>query len=71
MPPEIRTDSEERRAQLNEHTGTDASAQEIKDRVDQRAAHIDHGSSEGMPDPVTNENVDAPYGGAERPRGRW
>jgi hypothetical protein len=71
MPIQVTTDSQERWEQLNRNTGTDASAQEIKDRVERGAQRIDHGSSEGMPDPVTHENVEVPYGGVERPRGHW
>jgi hypothetical protein len=61
---------ESREQELNENTGTDASAEEIKNRIDTEGANLDRGASEGEPDPVTNENVHATEEDSRgRPRG--
>lgn len=66
----IRQSTESPRTTDNDGSGTNASAEEIKDRIDQTATDVEHGSSEGEPDPVTHENVDATRDEAQgRPRG--
>lgn len=62
-------ESGDREAELNKNTGTDASADELKGRIENTYGEVEHGSSEGEPDPVTHENVHATQTEAEgRPR---
>ncbi len=45
-PPQMPTYAEQ-----HEHEAPDVSADDLKDRIGDRAARVDHGSSEGQPDP--------------------
>jgi hypothetical protein len=68
--PASELSDDERAAELNEDTGTNASADDIKDRIDSSGADIERGASDGEPDPVTHENVEATEADAQgRPRG--
>jgi hypothetical protein len=62
MSTRVSSDSPQRWEQLNRTTRTDASAQEIKECIEKTAERVECGSSEGVPDPMTHENVETPYG---------
>lgn len=49
-------DSEQRMEELDAETGSSASADEFKQRIDTGSADTEHGTSEGQPNPVTAES---------------
>lgn len=49
--------SEQRMSELNEDTGSTASAEEFKERIEDTYGDADRGSAEGKPNPVTAESA--------------